>query len=151
VIIGPLTGHSTLKRHLYIIGLTGSALWRTFCAGEESSAHIMCHCRAIDTDRRSAAHIMCQCRTVETDRRFSAHIMCQCRAVDTDRRSSAHIMCQCRAVDTDRRSSAHIMCQCRAVDTDRRSHRCAFTYYSEYFRNLNLGAVRNFIRGTGPP
>ena len=134
MIIGPLTGHSTLKRHLYIIGLTGSALWRTFCAGEESSAHIMCHCRAIDTDRRSAAHIMCQCRTVETDRRFSAHIMCQCRAVDTDRRSSAHIMCQCRA-----------------VDTDRRSHRCAFTYYSEYFRNLNLGAVRNFIRGTGPP
>jgi len=40
-VIGLLTGHNTLRRHLYLLGLNDSPLCRKGGAGEETSAHIL--------------------------------------------------------------------------------------------------------------
>ena len=44
---GLLTGHNTLRRHLHLLGLLDSPLCRTFGVGEETSAHILCKCKAL--------------------------------------------------------------------------------------------------------
>jgi hypothetical protein len=49
VVTGLLAGHNTLKRHLYIMGLTDSPARR--CGAEETSAHILCECEALATLR----------------------------------------------------------------------------------------------------
>jgi hypothetical protein len=51
VVIGFLTGHSTLRRHLHIMGLMDSPLCRKCGAGEETSAHGLCECEALVTLR----------------------------------------------------------------------------------------------------
>ena len=53
VITGPSTGHSTLRSYLYIIGLTGSALFRKFWADEETSDRVMCQSRAVARNKIS--------------------------------------------------------------------------------------------------
>jgi len=42
-----LTGHNTLRRHLYLIGLSDSPLCRRCGVEEETSAHILCECEAL--------------------------------------------------------------------------------------------------------
>jgi hypothetical protein len=42
VVIGLLTGHKTLRRHLHIMGLRDSPLCRKCGAEEETSAHALC-------------------------------------------------------------------------------------------------------------
>jgi hypothetical protein len=50
VVTGLLTGHNTLKRHLYIMGLIDSLACRR-CGAEETSAHILRQCEALATLR----------------------------------------------------------------------------------------------------
>ena len=47
VVIGLLTGHNTLSRHLHLMGLTNSPLCRRCGAKDETSAHILCECEAL--------------------------------------------------------------------------------------------------------
>lgn len=44
-----LTGHYTLKRQLYIMGLTDSPLCRLCRAEEETSAYVLCKCQGLAT------------------------------------------------------------------------------------------------------
>jgi hypothetical protein len=41
-VTGLLTGHNTLRRHLYLMGLSDSPLCRRCAAQDETSAHILC-------------------------------------------------------------------------------------------------------------
>ena len=52
-IIGLLTGHNTLRRHLYLLGLHDSPLCRKCGAGEETSAHILCECESLASLRHA--------------------------------------------------------------------------------------------------
>ena len=47
VVTGLLTGHNTLRRNLYLLGLSNSPLCRWCGAGEEISAHVLCECEAL--------------------------------------------------------------------------------------------------------
>jgi len=47
VVIGLLTGHNTLRRHLHLMGLTNGPLCRGCGAEKETSAHILCECEAL--------------------------------------------------------------------------------------------------------
>jgi hypothetical protein len=47
VVTGLLTGHNTLCRHLHLMGLTASPLFRKCGAEEKISAHILCRCEAL--------------------------------------------------------------------------------------------------------
>jgi hypothetical protein len=51
VVIGLLTGHNTLRRHLHIMGLGDSPLCRNCGAEDETSAHVLCECAALATHR----------------------------------------------------------------------------------------------------
>jgi hypothetical protein len=47
LVIGLLTGHNTLRRHLHLLGLTDSPLYRRCGVEEETSVHIPCECEAL--------------------------------------------------------------------------------------------------------
>jgi ribonuclease HI len=47
VVIGLLTGHNTLRRHLHLLGLLDNPLCRKCGVKEETSAHILCECEAL--------------------------------------------------------------------------------------------------------
>ena len=47
VVIGLLTGHNTLRRHLYIMGLSNNPTCRKYGTEEETSIHILCECGAL--------------------------------------------------------------------------------------------------------
>jgi hypothetical protein len=47
VVIGLLTGHNTLRRHLHLMRLSDSPLCRRRGAEDETSAHILCECEAL--------------------------------------------------------------------------------------------------------
>jgi hypothetical protein len=47
VITGLLTGHNTLRRHLYIVGLNNNPTCRECGTEEETSVHILCECEAL--------------------------------------------------------------------------------------------------------
>ena len=47
VIIGLLTGHNTLRRHLYVMGLSNNHTCRKLGTEEETSVHILCECEAL--------------------------------------------------------------------------------------------------------
>jgi hypothetical protein len=51
VVTGLPTGHSTLRRHLHIMGLMDSPLCMKCGAGEETSDHVLCECEALVTLR----------------------------------------------------------------------------------------------------
>jgi hypothetical protein len=53
VVIGLLTGHNTLRRHLHIMGLSDSPLCRKCRAEEEISAHVLCEYEALVTHRHT--------------------------------------------------------------------------------------------------
>jgi hypothetical protein len=47
VVIGLLTGHNTLRRHLHIMGLCSDPICRKCGAEEETSVHILCECEVL--------------------------------------------------------------------------------------------------------
>jgi hypothetical protein len=47
LVIGLLTGHNTLRRHLYLLGLLDSPLCRGCGVNEKTSAHVLCECEAL--------------------------------------------------------------------------------------------------------
>jgi hypothetical protein len=53
VVVGLLTEHNTLRRHLQIMGLCDSPICRKCGAGEESSVHILCECGALASLRHT--------------------------------------------------------------------------------------------------
>ena len=53
VVIGLLTGHNTLGRHLYIMGLSDNPTCRKCGTEEETSVHILCECEALVSLRHS--------------------------------------------------------------------------------------------------
>jgi hypothetical protein len=46
-VIGLLTGHNILRRHLYLLGLLDSPLCRKCGVMEETLTHILCECEAL--------------------------------------------------------------------------------------------------------
>jgi hypothetical protein len=52
-VTGFLTGHNTLRRHLYLLGLSNSPLCRWCEAGEETSARVLCECEALASRRHA--------------------------------------------------------------------------------------------------
>jgi hypothetical protein len=53
VVTGLLTGHNTLRRHFYLLGLIDSSLSRGYEVKEETSAHILCECEALASLRHT--------------------------------------------------------------------------------------------------
>jgi hypothetical protein len=51
VVIGLLTGHNTLKRHLHVMGLGNNPICRKCGTEEENSVHILCECEVLDSLR----------------------------------------------------------------------------------------------------
>jgi len=47
VVIGLLTGHNTLRRHLHIMELCNNPTCRKCSTEEETSVHILCECEAL--------------------------------------------------------------------------------------------------------
>jgi len=46
-VTGLLTGHNTVRRHLYIMGLSNNPTFRKCGTEEENSVHILCECEAL--------------------------------------------------------------------------------------------------------
>ena len=53
VVIGPLTGHNTLRSHLYIMGISNNPTCRKCGTEEETSGHILCECEALASLRHT--------------------------------------------------------------------------------------------------
>ena len=53
VVIGLLTGRNTLRRHLYIMGLSNNPTRRKCGIEEETSVHILCECEALASLRHT--------------------------------------------------------------------------------------------------
>jgi hypothetical protein len=53
VVTGLLTGNNTLRRHLYVMGLTNSPFRRRCGLEEETPAHVLCECETLATFRPS--------------------------------------------------------------------------------------------------
>ena len=47
VVVGLLTGHNTLRRHLHVMGLSNDPACRKCGTEEETSVHILCECEAL--------------------------------------------------------------------------------------------------------
>jgi hypothetical protein len=53
IVIGLLTGHDTLRRHLYVMGLSSNSICRKCGIEEETSVYILCECEALASLRHS--------------------------------------------------------------------------------------------------
>jgi len=53
VVIGLLSGHTTLRRHLYITGLSNNPTCRKCGTEEETSVHVLCECEALASLRHT--------------------------------------------------------------------------------------------------
>jgi len=53
IVIGLLTGHNTLRRHLYIMGLSNNHICIKCDILEETSVHILCECEALASLRHT--------------------------------------------------------------------------------------------------
>jgi len=53
VVTDLLTGHNTLRRHLYLLGLHDSPLCRKCGVREETSVHILCDCEGLASLRHA--------------------------------------------------------------------------------------------------
>jgi hypothetical protein len=53
VVIGLLAGHNTLRRHLYIVGLSNNPTCTKCGTEEETSVHILCECEALASLRHT--------------------------------------------------------------------------------------------------
>ena len=47
VVVGLLTGHHTLKRHLHVMGISNDPACRKCGTEEDTSVHILCECEAL--------------------------------------------------------------------------------------------------------
>jgi len=47
VVVGLLIGYNTLRRHLYILGLSNNPTYRKCGTEKETSVHILCECEAL--------------------------------------------------------------------------------------------------------
>ena len=52
-VIGLLTGHNTLIRHLHVMGLNDNPICRKYGTEEETSVHILCECEALASLRHA--------------------------------------------------------------------------------------------------
>jgi len=52
-VIGLLTGHNTLRRRLYVMGLSNNPICKKCGNEEETSVHILCECEALASLRQS--------------------------------------------------------------------------------------------------
>ena len=52
-VTGLFTGHNTLRRHLYLMGLIASPLCGRCAAEEDISVHILCECEALASLKHS--------------------------------------------------------------------------------------------------
>ena len=52
-VTGLLTGHDTLRRHLYLLGLSNSPLCRWCEAGEETLTYVLCECEVLASRRHA--------------------------------------------------------------------------------------------------
>jgi predicted Zn-ribbon and HTH transcriptional regulator len=52
-VIGLLTAHNTLRRHLHVMGLSNNPTCRKCGTEEETSVHILCECPALASLRRA--------------------------------------------------------------------------------------------------
>jgi len=52
-VIGLLTGHNTLRRHLHVMGLNDNPTCRKCGTEKETSAHILCECEALASPRHT--------------------------------------------------------------------------------------------------
>jgi hypothetical protein len=50
-VIGLLTGHNTLRRHLHVMGLSNDPACRKCGTEEEISVHILCECETLASIR----------------------------------------------------------------------------------------------------
>jgi hypothetical protein len=53
VVIGLLTGHNTLRRHLYVMGLINAPTCRKYGTEEETLVHVLCECEALASLRHT--------------------------------------------------------------------------------------------------
>ena len=53
IVIGLLTGHNTLRRHLYVMGLSNNPICRKCGIEEETSVRVLCACEALASLRHS--------------------------------------------------------------------------------------------------
>jgi len=53
VVIGMLTGHNALRRHLHVMGLSNNLICRKYGTKEETSVHILCECEALASLRHT--------------------------------------------------------------------------------------------------
>ena len=53
VVIGMLTGHNALRRHLHVMGLSNNLICRKYGTKEETSVHILCECEALASLRHA--------------------------------------------------------------------------------------------------
>jgi len=53
VVVGLLTGHNTLRRHLYVMGLSDNPIYRKCGTEEETSVHVLCVCEALASLKHS--------------------------------------------------------------------------------------------------
>ena len=53
IVIGLLTGHNTLRKHLYVMGLSNKSICRKCGAEEETSVNISCECDALASLRHT--------------------------------------------------------------------------------------------------
>ena len=53
VVIGLLTGHNTLRRHLYVMGLSNNPTCRKCGTEEQTSVHTLCECEALASLRHT--------------------------------------------------------------------------------------------------
>jgi hypothetical protein len=47
------TGHNSLRRHLYVMGLSNNRTCRKCGTEEKTSVHILCECQALDSLRNA--------------------------------------------------------------------------------------------------
>ena len=52
-VIGLLTGHKTVRRHLYVMGLSDNPICRKCGTERETSVHVLCACEALASLRHS--------------------------------------------------------------------------------------------------
>jgi hypothetical protein len=55
----------------------------------------------------------------------------------------------CRKCDTEEETSVHILCECEALASIRHAYLGSFSLDSEDIRELGMGAILNFVKGTG--
>ena len=55
----------------------------------------------------------------------------------------------CRNCGTEEETSVHILCECEALASLRHAHLGSFFLEPEDIRELGVGAIWNFAKGTG--